>query len=71
MVPLPTCQNGPGASCALSDFVEYVNDRGSVLGDFVQKCGLSNETKVPDVVDFYMNPLSVGAQASVLELPVL
>ncbi|KAI0693965.1 phosphoglycerate mutase-like protein [Cytidiella melzeri] len=75
VVPLPTCQNGPDASCALVDFLTYVTQRGEVLGDFVQRCGLGNLTsmgvQVPDVVDFYVDPSSAGADVTRLELPVL
>ena len=72
VVPLPTCQNGPGGSCPLLDFQAYVRKRGEVVGDFVQRCGLSNSTMVvPDIVDFYTNPESEGAHVSVIEVPVL
>lgn len=41
-IPIPGCQNGPGASCSLGDFVNYVQERNAVYGDFVGKCGIDN-----------------------------
>lgn len=70
-VPLPTCASGPGASCPLNDFVKYVANRQAVLGDFVQRCGLSNVTNSPDVVDFYTNPTSTAANVTKIDLPVM
>ncbi|KAI0084804.1 phosphoglycerate mutase-like protein [Irpex rosettiformis] len=72
VVPLPTCQDGPGRACALADFQTYVQARGEFVGDFVQRCGLGNSTTtIPDTVDFYTNPESVGAHISVEEVPGL
>lgn len=71
VVPLPTCQNGPGKSCGLTDFATYVQKRGEVLGDFDKRCNVSTTTSVPDTVDFYTNPTSVAAAVSRLDLPVL
>ncbi|KAI0338911.1 phosphoglycerate mutase-like protein [Trametopsis cervina] len=71
VVPLPTCQNGPGKSCGLADFATYVQKRGEVLGDFDKRCNVSTTTSVPDTVDFYTNPTSVAAAVSRLDLPVL
>jgi hypothetical protein len=72
VVPLPTCQNGPGGSCGLVDFTNHVRARGEFLGDFSQRCGLGNasSTGVPDVVDFYVNPFDSAANVSRLDIPV-
>lgn len=42
-IPLPGCQDGPGASCAMAGFAEFVESRAGVFGDFVGACGI-NET---------------------------
>ncbi|KAK7443232.1 hypothetical protein VKT23_015830 [Stygiomarasmius scandens] len=51
IIPIPECSSGPGASCPLEGFVEYVNgERKDVAGDFVERCGLEGvEGAVSDV----------------------
>jgi acid phosphatase len=51
VIPIPKCSSGPGSSCALSEFVGYVNgERKKVSGDFVERCGLKGvEGAVSDV----------------------
>jgi len=51
VIPIPECSSGPGASCPLEGFVEYVNgERKDVAGDFVERCGLEGvEGAVSDV----------------------
>jgi hypothetical protein len=40
--PIPSCQNGPGASCRFDKFVELVG-RGWEYGDFDGVCGNDKE----------------------------
>jgi acid phosphatase len=43
IVPLPYCKSGPGKSCPLSQFVEYVQRRRTEVGDFGDVCGLEGD----------------------------
>lgn len=47
VIPLATCQNGPGFSCKLSDYEAYVSPR---LTDFAERC---NSQGRPEKVTFY------------------
>ena len=70
-VPIPTCHDGPGGSCAVADFEAYVNGpRAALAGDFTKVCGLSNITGSPDVVDFYTDPASKLANTTIFALGV-
>lgn len=40
IVPLPFCQDGPGRSCNLFSFEDYVAQRGYELGPYGDACGL-------------------------------
>ncbi|KAI0741318.1 phosphoglycerate mutase-like protein [Daedaleopsis nitida] len=42
-IPIPDCQDGPGESCAMAGFTEFVESRAGMFGDFVGACGI-NET---------------------------
>ena len=42
-IPIPDCQDGPGDSCSLAGFTEYIQARAGLYGDFVGACGI-NET---------------------------
>ncbi|KAL1631771.1 hypothetical protein SLS56_004292 [Neofusicoccum ribis] len=50
IVPVPGCDSGPGGSCPLQKFAERIKDRGAELGDFREKCGLSED--MPDRITF-------------------
>ncbi|KAK7954041.1 histidine acid phosphatase [Apiospora saccharicola] len=39
--PVPSCQNGPGRSCLLSDYVKYVADKYESEGDWVENCAVT------------------------------
>lgn len=41
---LPSCQDGPGGSCLLSDYASYVSDKLAAAGDWVANCNVT----VPD-----------------------
>ena len=51
---LPGCSQGPGFSCALTDFVQYVDQRYKTYQNFSQACQL-NQTKTFDHLTFYQN----------------
>jgi acid phosphatase len=44
IIPLPFCNSGPGDSCPVDQFVEYVRQRKEEVGDFATKCGLRGDT---------------------------
>lgn len=50
IVAIPGCDSGPGASCALEDFVARVRKRGVKLGRFGDVCGLAKDA--PDMITF-------------------
>ncbi|KAK7935821.1 hypothetical protein PG985_001316 [Apiospora marii] len=39
--PVPSCQNGPGRSCLLSDYVKYVADKYEAEGDWLENCAVT------------------------------
>jgi acid phosphatase len=43
IVPLPFCKSGPGDSCPLNGFVEFVGQRKQEVGDFAERCGLKGD----------------------------
>ena len=47
VVPFPTCKDGPGYSCSLSNYTSYVNS----LPGFVSTCGIPNN--VSQSLDFF------------------
>ncbi|EER36162.1 hypothetical protein CTRG_00902 [Candida tropicalis MYA-3404] len=50
VVPIPKCATGPGFSCKLDDFEDYVNDRIGDI-DFVEQCGVNSS--YPSELTFY------------------
>lgn len=42
IVPLPYCDAGPGRSCPLNQFSEFVRRRRLEVGDFGEVCGLED-----------------------------
>jgi len=51
-IPLPGCQSGPGASCSLSNFTEYIQGRVAQFGDFIGACGI-NATNATNALSIY------------------
>ncbi|KAF5380006.1 hypothetical protein D9615_006256 [Tricholomella constricta] len=51
-VPVPGCSSGPGSTCPLQRFLEYVMERGIASGDFVQTCGLQVIANATSVTSF-------------------
>lgn len=43
IVPLPYCRSGPGKSCPLKQFVEFVQQRRAKVGEFGDVCGLEGD----------------------------
>ncbi|CAG8322361.1 unnamed protein product [Penicillium nalgiovense] len=43
IIPLPFCKSGPGESCPLGQFVEYVRQRRHEVGDFAERCELEGD----------------------------
>ncbi|RDX50864.1 phosphoglycerate mutase-like protein [Lentinus brumalis] len=41
-IPIPECQDGPGDSCALGSFADYIQQRVALYGDFVGACGIND-----------------------------
>lgn len=40
VMPLPCCKSGPGGSCPLDGFAEFVRKRKQEVGYFGEVCGL-------------------------------
>lgn len=43
IVAVPGCEDGPGHSCPIEDFVERVDRSGEEVGDFGEVCGLADD----------------------------
>ncbi|KAI8996454.1 phosphoglycerate mutase-like protein [Trametes punicea] len=41
-IPIPPCQGGPGVSCALGNFADYIAGRVALYGDFIGACGINS-----------------------------
>ena len=50
VVPVDSCQSGPGYSCSLANFTETVSKK---LPDFSSTCGL--KSSYPQYLDFWWN----------------
>lgn len=70
VVPLPGCTTGPGASCPLASFEDYVQTRAMVAGDFVARCGLQDVKNATDKLDIFTKVPSALAQSSILTVPI-
>lgn len=46
---LPSCRDGPGGSCLLSDYVRYVSDKYAAEGDWIANCNVT-AADAPSVV---------------------
>ncbi|KAF8588893.1 phosphoglycerate mutase-like protein [Ramaria rubella] len=57
-VPIFDCVSGPGSTCPLENFAGFIEERGKLAGDFVQRCGLSNVSNATSVLNFFTNPPS-------------
>lgn len=47
--PVPSCKNGPGSSCLLSDYVKYVADKYEAEGNWLKNCNVT-DTAAPTKV---------------------
>ncbi|KAI5809992.1 histidine phosphatase superfamily [Peziza echinospora] len=54
IVALPGCESGPGKSCPLDQFMEYIAKQGRIGGDFRETCGLPSD--VADRPTFLRQP---------------
>ena len=53
-IPLPECQDGPGESCALGSFTDYIQQRVALYGDFIGACGINDTvTNRTDLLSIY------------------
>ncbi|KZV93276.1 phosphoglycerate mutase-like protein [Exidia glandulosa HHB12029] len=52
-LPLPGCSSGPGGSCELQSFSDYIGERAKLFGDFVDVCGIANETNATSTLGIY------------------
>lgn len=39
--PVPSCQDGPGKSCLLSDYAEYISDKYAAEGNWAENCNVT------------------------------
>ncbi|VDC05071.1 unnamed protein product [Peniophora sp. CBMAI 1063] len=53
--PIPGCDDGPGATCSLTQFLQYVEERGGISGDFIETCGLQDVGNATSVASFFTN----------------
>ncbi|XXH00353.1 Cell wall assembly regulator [Hypoxylon texense] len=45
--PIPSCRNGPGSSCKLSDYAKYVAEKYTAEGDWITNCNVPVTTDTP------------------------
>ena len=50
--PLPGCASGPGASCPLKQYIDYVKRRNDSFEDFSKACGVQNND-ITNVLSFF------------------
>ncbi|KAI0379865.1 phosphoglycerate mutase-like protein [Hypomontagnella monticulosa] len=48
--PLPFCKNGPGSSCRLSDYAQYVGNKYASEGDWITNCNVTIVDDTPTKV---------------------
>ncbi|KAI0701699.1 phosphoglycerate mutase-like protein [Earliella scabrosa] len=70
VVPVPGCATGPGSSCPLASFVEYVKKQAAVAGDFVEQCGLQDVKNATSELDIFTHFPSVIGQTSMQLVPL-
>ncbi|TBU31476.1 phosphoglycerate mutase-like protein [Dichomitus squalens] len=70
VVPLPGCAGGPGSSCSLASFQNYVASRAAVAGDFVQRCGLQDVQNATGILNVFTNVPSIIGRSSILTVPL-
>ncbi|OJJ47345.1 hypothetical protein ASPZODRAFT_16025 [Penicilliopsis zonata CBS 506.65] len=47
--PLPFCQSGPGKSCLLSEYTQYISEKNKAAGNFIDYCNVT-EAGHPETV---------------------
>ncbi|KAI0766113.1 phosphoglycerate mutase-like protein [Trametes elegans] len=53
-IPVPDCQDGPGKTCALGRFADYIARRVEQYGDFIGACGINDTvTNRTDLISLY------------------
>ncbi|KAG6592520.1 multiple inositol polyphosphate phosphatase [Phytophthora cinnamomi] len=53
VVPLPGCQSGPGLTCSIAEYLQYMKARQSEVGDFITKC---NAARGSSQLTLFENP---------------
>ncbi|KAL7625643.1 hypothetical protein AAE478_004863 [Parahypoxylon ruwenzoriense] len=48
--PIPSCEDGPGLSCKLSDYAKYVAEKYASEGDWVTNCNVTIADETPTIV---------------------
>ncbi|KAI1463672.1 phosphoglycerate mutase-like protein [Daldinia caldariorum] len=48
--PIPSCRNGPGSSCQLSDYARYVAEKYAAEGDWITNCNVTVTKDTPTTV---------------------
>ncbi|OTB16807.1 hypothetical protein K445DRAFT_316285 [Daldinia sp. EC12] len=48
--PVPSCNDGPGSSCKLSDYVRYVAEKYAAEGDWITNCNVTVTKDTPTTV---------------------
>ncbi|EGZ23415.1 hypothetical protein PHYSODRAFT_310759 [Phytophthora sojae] len=61
VVPLPGCQSGPGLTCPIAEFVQYMEARKAEVGDFITTC---NSTSASSELTLFENPVVNQCAAS-------
>ncbi|KAI1377456.1 phosphoglycerate mutase-like protein [Hypoxylon crocopeplum] len=48
--PIPSCRNGPGSSCKLSDYARYITEKYTSEGDWITNCNATASEGAPTKV---------------------
>ncbi|KAI1633550.1 histidine acid phosphatase [Biscogniauxia mediterranea] len=48
--PLPSCKNGPGSSCPLSDYANYITKKYAAEGNWISNCNVTAVEGTPTTV---------------------
>ena len=57
--PVAKCQTGPGKSCPLADYRDLIDKKSAAFGDWQQRCGNDNSTRVPNAKTTFLEDLGL------------
>jgi acid phosphatase len=52
-IPIPACNSGPDRSCPAPQFIEFMQQRKELYGDFTTACELEDQKNATDVFSIF------------------